>query len=143
MEHALGRDGNDVLVSAKVLQVEREEIANLVNVHRCNESSVMNLNTRYPFGDDNSSPLPMGSFTIGDEVKPGFNKTCTFICFGNGKAETPGSVMLPVDHLAREVLCAKLGDIWSFTSERIQEAPEFLLARPGAALWNGVNRIQK
>ncbi len=82
------RDGNDFLVSAKVLEVECEKIANLVDVHRCDESSVMNLNTRYPFGDDDSSPFPMSSFAIGDKIKLGLNQTCTFICFRNGKPKS-------------------------------------------------------
>jgi hypothetical protein len=47
--------------------------------------------------------------------------------------------MLPVKHLAREGLCAKLRNIGGFTSQRIQEAPKFVLARPGTGL--GVESI--
>jgi hypothetical protein len=52
--------------------------------------------------------------------------------------------MLPIDHLAREGVLAKLWNFRSITPQRIQESPEFILARAGTESRCGVsNRLLK
>ena len=54
-----------------------------MDVHRRNESSVMYLNPRYPFCDDDPAPFAMGCFAVDGKIELSFDQTGTVICFGD------------------------------------------------------------
>jgi hypothetical protein len=84
----LRRHDNDVPVSAKVLHVECQEMANSVDVHRRNKSCVMYLNARYLFRYDNSAPLLMRCPAVRNESEFSFNQFRPIICLGDGKTKS-------------------------------------------------------
>ncbi len=71
--------------TAKVCHIQREYVANAMNVHSCGQSRVVHLNTHYAVLYDNPTPLSINGFTIWQKTHAGFDCTHLALCLGHVK----------------------------------------------------------
>jgi hypothetical protein len=78
-------------VAREVTPIKREDVTDLMDVHRRDQARIMNLYAADKMGDNQISPFPMHGFAILQENKVSFHQPGSTVHLGDRK-----SVAIPV-----------------------------------------------
>ena len=84
---AIWMQRSEAVETAKVHHVQREDMAEAVNVHRCCQARVVNLNPGDAVLYYNPPPLSVNCLVVWQQAHSGLNHAHFAICFGDRQAE--------------------------------------------------------